>query len=78
MLKICIFSFQYTLQLVEYSNDDSGYANDMMKYVLPGINELAANAVNYDAMENLLLWMVSYFGIFICGISQFMSLCMCV
>jgi hypothetical protein len=44
--------------LSEYSNDDEGYKRDMVEYVLPELNSLSETSVNYDAMENLLLWMV--------------------
>lgn len=49
---------QYTLKMVEYVSDDSGFYADMMTHVLPGINNIAALSLTYDAMENLLLWMV--------------------
>ena len=43
---------------MEYSNDNEGYRQDMWQHVYPELNRLSEEALHYDAMENLLLWMV--------------------
>ena len=63
------------MELSEYINDEAGYQSDMMNTVLPELMSLSAASVDYDAMANLLLWMVSY--AFDCGGSVMLILTPC-
>lgn len=48
----------------EYLSDDEGYRSDMLDNVTPELAKLSMASLNFDAMENLLLWMVrmTYFA----------------